>query len=181
MGESQYVAGCRRDRRSRRRWHPGTSADRFVATKPGSLDDLAWQLAHALTLTGEGRLTSSPAGVFGCRTYPIGRSLRRARASDLPILPFDGAACWGPDPSLTLGYDHAFPLPNCDSILPHVAVHYETSSWLSYYNETAPVDGVSGWDQQKTYTRTDSSAGSQTPATIRTSRTAPSANAARAA
>jgi iron complex outermembrane receptor protein len=57
--------------------------------------------------------------------------------------------------SVTLGYDHAFPLPNGDSLLPHVAFHYETRSWLSYYNETVPVAGVAGWDQQNAYTRTD--------------------------
>ena len=57
--------------------------------------------------------------------------------------------------SATLGYDHSFPLPNGDSLLPHVAFHYETRSWLSYYNESAQLGGVSDWDQQKAYTRTD--------------------------
>jgi iron complex outermembrane recepter protein len=57
--------------------------------------------------------------------------------------------------STTLGYDHAFFLPNGDSLLPHVAFHYESRSWLSYYNESTPVGGVSDWDQQKAYTRTD--------------------------
>jgi iron complex outermembrane recepter protein len=57
--------------------------------------------------------------------------------------------------SMTLGYDHSFPLTNGDSLLPHVAFHYETRSFLSYYNETVPIQGVSDWDQQKAYTRTD--------------------------
>jgi iron complex outermembrane recepter protein len=57
--------------------------------------------------------------------------------------------------SMTLGYDHDFFLPNGDSLVPHVAFHYETRSWLSYYNETIPIQGVSDWDEQKAYTRTD--------------------------
>ena len=28
-------------------------------------------------------------------------------------------------------------------------------SWLSYYNETVPIGGVSDWDQQKAYSRTE--------------------------
>jgi iron complex outermembrane receptor protein len=62
-----------------------------------------------------------------------------------------------PPISLTLGYDHVFGLPNGDSLVPHVGFHYEARSWLSYYNETAPVGGVTDWDQQKAYTRTDAS------------------------
>jgi outer membrane receptor protein involved in Fe transport len=56
-----------------------------------------------------------------------------------------------------VGYDHVFGLPNGDSLVPHVGFHYEARSWLSYYNETAPVGGVTDWDQQKAYTRTDAS------------------------
>jgi iron complex outermembrane receptor protein len=60
-----------------------------------------------------------------------------------------------PTASLTLGYDHTFTLPNGDALVPHVSTHFETRSWLSYYNETVPIGGVSDWDQQKAYTRTD--------------------------
>jgi iron complex outermembrane recepter protein len=60
-----------------------------------------------------------------------------------------------PPVSLTLGYDHVFGLPNGDSLVPHVALHYEERSWLSYYNERAPIGGVTDWDQQRAYTRTD--------------------------
>jgi iron complex outermembrane receptor protein len=60
-----------------------------------------------------------------------------------------------PPVSLTLGYDHTFPLANGDLLVPHVAFHYEARSWLSYYNERTPIGGVSDWDQQTAYTRTD--------------------------
>jgi iron complex outermembrane receptor protein len=60
-----------------------------------------------------------------------------------------------PPVSLTLGYDHTFELGNGDRLVPHVAFHYEARSWLSYYNERAPIGGVSDWDQQTAYTRTD--------------------------
>ena len=60
-----------------------------------------------------------------------------------------------PRVSMTLGYDHTFPLSNGDALVPHVAFHYETRSWLSYYNETVPVNGLTDWDEQKAYTRTD--------------------------
>jgi iron complex outermembrane receptor protein len=60
-----------------------------------------------------------------------------------------------PHASFTLGYDHNFMMPNGDELVPHVGFHFETRSWLSYYNETTPIDGVSDWDQQKAYTRTD--------------------------
>ena len=60
-----------------------------------------------------------------------------------------------PAASMTLGYDHNFGLPNGDAIVSHVATHFETMSWLSYYNETVPIGGVSDWDQQKAYSRTE--------------------------
>jgi len=60
-----------------------------------------------------------------------------------------------PRASMTLGYDHTFTLPNGDALVPHIATHFETRSWLSYYNESTPIGGVSDWDQQKAYTRTD--------------------------
>jgi iron complex outermembrane recepter protein len=60
-----------------------------------------------------------------------------------------------PHASFTLGYDHNFNMPNGDLLVPHVGFHFETRSWLSYYNESTPIDGVSDWDQQKAYTRTD--------------------------
>jgi iron complex outermembrane receptor protein len=60
-----------------------------------------------------------------------------------------------PTASMTLGYDHIFTMPNGDNLVPHVGVHFETRSWLSYYNETVPIGGVSDWDQQKAYSRTD--------------------------
>ena len=60
-----------------------------------------------------------------------------------------------PAADLTLQYDHVFTTPNGDAVIPRVATHFETMSWLSYYNETVPIGGVSDWDQQKSYTRTD--------------------------
>jgi iron complex outermembrane receptor protein len=60
-----------------------------------------------------------------------------------------------PTASMTLGYDHVFTLPNGDALVPHLATHFETKSWLSYYNETVPIGGVSDWDKQNSYTRTD--------------------------
>jgi iron complex outermembrane receptor protein len=62
-----------------------------------------------------------------------------------------------PPYSLTLGYDHTFALPNGDSLVPRVGFHYEARSWLSYFNERVPVQGVTDWDQQKAYTRTEAS------------------------
>ena len=60
-----------------------------------------------------------------------------------------------PTVSLTLGYDHIFTLPNGDAVVPHIATHFESMSWLSYYNETVPIGGVADWDKQNSYTRTD--------------------------
>jgi iron complex outermembrane receptor protein len=60
-----------------------------------------------------------------------------------------------PAASMTLQYDHVFTLNNGDALVPRIATHFETMSWLSYYNETVPIGGVSDWDQQKSYTRTD--------------------------
>jgi iron complex outermembrane receptor protein len=60
-----------------------------------------------------------------------------------------------PSAALTLQYDHTFTLFNGDALVPRIASHFETMSWLSYYNETVPIGGVSDWDQQKAYTRTD--------------------------
>ena len=60
-----------------------------------------------------------------------------------------------PAASLTLSYDHSFGLPNGDALVGHVSSHFETMSWLSYYNETVPIGGVSDWDQQKAYSRTE--------------------------
>jgi iron complex outermembrane receptor protein len=56
---------------------------------------------------------------------------------------------------MTLGYDHVFTLPNGDAVVPHLDTHFETMSWLSYYNERVPIGGVSDWDQQKAYSRTE--------------------------
>lgn len=60
-----------------------------------------------------------------------------------------------PAASMTLSYDHSFGLPNGDALVSHIASHFETMSWLSYYNERVPIGGVSDWDQQKAYSRTE--------------------------
>jgi iron complex outermembrane receptor protein len=60
-----------------------------------------------------------------------------------------------PAADLTLQYDHVFTMPNGDAVVPRVSTHFETLSWLSYYNEETPIGGVSDWDYQKAYTRTD--------------------------
>ncbi len=56
---------------------------------------------------------------------------------------------------MTLSYDHSFGLPNGDALVSHIASHFETMSWLSYYNERVPIGGVSDWDQQQAYSRTE--------------------------
>jgi iron complex outermembrane recepter protein len=60
-----------------------------------------------------------------------------------------------PAASLTVGYDHTFGLPNGDALVSHLTSHFETMSWLSYYNERVPIGGVADWDRQKAYSRTD--------------------------
>jgi iron complex outermembrane recepter protein len=60
-----------------------------------------------------------------------------------------------PAASATLGYDHSFGLPNGDALVSHVSTHFETMSWLSYYNERVPIGGVSDWDKQTAYSRTE--------------------------
>ncbi len=60
-----------------------------------------------------------------------------------------------PAASLTLGYDHSFGLWNGAALISHLATHFETMSWLSYYNERVPIGGVADWDRQKAYSRTD--------------------------
>ena len=60
-----------------------------------------------------------------------------------------------PAASATLGYDHSFGLPNGDALVGHVSTHFETMSWLSYYNERVPIGGVSDWDKQTAYSRTE--------------------------
>jgi iron complex outermembrane recepter protein len=115
-----------------------------LAAKPTPLDSLQYSssLMHTKMenlLTVDSRLYSlNPADPLAHVTNIAGNQLPHA-----PLF------------SMTLGYDHSFPLTNGDSLLPHVAFHYETRSFLSYYNETVPIQGVSDWDQQRAYTRTD--------------------------
>ena len=47
----------------------------------------------------------------------------------------------------TVAYEHTFELAN-GRLVPRIATHFESKSWLSYFNQGAP-------DQQKSYTRTD--------------------------
>jgi iron complex outermembrane receptor protein len=47
----------------------------------------------------------------------------------------------------TVAYEHTFELAN-GRVIPRLATHFESKSWLSYFNQGAP-------DQQKSYTRTD--------------------------
>ncbi|MBB6252370.1 TonB-dependent receptor [Nitrospirillum iridis] len=48
----------------------------------------------------------------------------------------------------TVGYEHTFTLANGGRVIPRVSTHFETKSYLSYFN-------VAGYDEQKAYTRTD--------------------------
>ena len=48
----------------------------------------------------------------------------------------------------TVAYEHDFDLSNGSRIIPRIATHFESKSWLSYFNQGAP-------DQQKGFTRTD--------------------------
>ena len=88
-------------------------------------------------VTLDSRLYSLPAGQI---------HVANIKGNDLPHTP---AA------NLTLQYDHVFTMPNGDNVVPRISTHYESLSWLSYYNEETPIGGVSDWDYQKAYTRTD--------------------------
>ncbi|KEY99151.1 TonB-dependent receptor [Sphingomonas sp. BHC-A] len=74
--------------------------------------------------------------------------------------------------SATLSYEHDFELASGAKITPRFTTHYETKSWLSYFNGDAnpfvnpndPADnmpnrGTNGtdWDRQKAYFRSDAS------------------------
>jgi iron complex outermembrane receptor protein len=74
--------------------------------------------------------------------------------------------------SATASYEHDFTLASGATITPRFTTHYETSSWLSYFNGDAnpfvnanlPADnmpnrGTNGtdWDKQKAYFRSDAS------------------------
>ncbi|MBU3077738.1 TonB-dependent receptor [Sphingomonas quercus] len=69
----------------------------------------------------------------------------------------------------TISYEHDFDLANGDTITPRFTTHYETKSWLSYFNGdgnpfvnpnlTGTARGVYGtdFDRQKAYFRSDAS------------------------
>nr|WP_043605707.1 TonB-dependent receptor [Novosphingobium sp. Rr 2-17] len=74
--------------------------------------------------------------------------------------------------SATASYEHEFELASGATITPRISTHYETKSWLSYFNGDAnpfvnandPADnmpdrGTNGtdWDRQKAYFRSDAS------------------------
>ena len=115
-----------------------------LAAKPTALDTL--QFSSAIEKTKMQSLLTVDSRVYSLNPADPLANVNNIEGNELPHAPRF---------TMTLGYDHAFPLPNGDSLLPHVAFHYETRSWLSYYNESVPVQGVSDWDQQKPYTRTD--------------------------
>ncbi|MFW2828898.1 TonB-dependent receptor [Sphingomonas sp. ID0503] len=68
----------------------------------------------------------------------------------------------------TISYEHDFELANGGKITPRFTTHYESKSWLSYFNGdsnpfvTANTDGIpnrgnwgTDWDRQKAYFRSD--------------------------
>ncbi len=72
--------------------------------------------------------------------------------------------------SATASYEHDFVMANGGRITPRVSTHYETKSWLSYFNgdsnpfvnanlasDNMPDRGTNGtdWDKQKAYFRSD--------------------------
>ncbi|MDX3885217.1 MULTISPECIES: TonB-dependent receptor [Sphingomonas] len=72
--------------------------------------------------------------------------------------------------SATASYEHDFELASGATITPRVSTHYETKSWLSYFNGdgnpfiTENTDNIpnrggwgTSWDRQKAYIRTDAS------------------------
>ncbi|EJL29291.1 TonB-dependent receptor [Novosphingobium sp. AP12] len=74
--------------------------------------------------------------------------------------------------SATASYEHEFELASGATITPRISTHYETKSWLSYFNGDAnpfvnvndPADNMSDrgtngtdWDRQKAYFRSDAS------------------------
>lgn len=113
-----------------------------LAAKVTPVDNVQFAAAFQHTwmenlVTLDSRLYSLPAGADNVANIK-GNELPHAPAADM-----------------TLQYDHVFTMPNGDAIVPRVSTHFETMSWLSYYNEEIPIGGVSDWDMQKAYTRTD--------------------------
>jgi iron complex outermembrane receptor protein len=104
------------------------------------------QLASAFQHTWMENLVTLDSRLYSVNPADPGAHVVNIKGNALPHAP---AA------DLTLQYDHVFTMPNGDAVVPRASVHYETMSWLSYYNETVPIGGVSDWDQQKAYHRTD--------------------------
>ena len=104
------------------------------------------QLASAFQHTWMENLVTLDSRLYSLNPADPTANVANIKGNELPHAP---AA------SLTLSYDHSFGLPNGDALVGHVSSHFETMSWLSYYNETVPIGGVSDWDQQKAYSRTE--------------------------
>lgn len=78
---------------------------------------------------------------FDARLYSggVGTPLVELKGNSLPHVP---------DASGTFMYEHTFDLGGLGELTPRVTTHFETSSWLSYFEQGAP-------DRQSAYTRTD--------------------------
>ncbi|MDB5455406.1 MAG: TonB-dependent receptor [Caulobacter sp.] len=73
---------------------------------------------------------------------------RLFNSSATPVNVKGNALAHAPKFSGTVAYEHAFELGNGGRITPRIATHFESKSWLSYFNQGAP-------DRQGSYTRSD--------------------------
>ena len=117
---------------------------------------LEFELAAKITPDDNVQLASAFQHTYMENLLTVDSRLYSGAAANTHVINIKGNELpHAPAVDLTLQYDHVFTTPNGDAIVPRASVHFETLSWLSYYNEEVPIGGVSDWDQQKAYHRTD--------------------------
>ena len=117
---------------------------------------LEFELAAKITPNDNVQLASAFQHTYMENLLTVDSRLYSGAAANANVVNIKGNELpHSPAANLTLQYDHVFTTPNGDAIIPRASVHFETMSWLSYYNEEVPIGGVSDWDQQKAYHRSD--------------------------
>ena len=124
----------------------GYGLESELAAKLTPLDTL--QLTTTLQHTEIKSLLTLDSRLYSVNPADPGANVVNVQGNSLPHAPLFAA---------TLIYDHRFDLANGGALVPRIGTHFETMSWLSYFNEKNEVGGVKGWDQQNAYTRTDAS------------------------
>ena len=122
-----------------------------LTARPSPDDTLQVSAAFLHTKLGYLEAGSNDYGNLVTNFGP-GGAIRSGPACSIPgtaCATFTGnALAHSPSFSGQLIYEHDFHLMNDGVLTPRVSAHYETSSWLSLFNDGAG-------DQQKSYTRTD--------------------------